>query len=69
MNILGTLKSDIQQLIKLKLEHKECLVKLIYISDISNNNKYRNDNMSEYMNKRILDLHYQILNLEEKLGL
>ena len=69
MNILGTLKSDIRQLIKLKLEHKECLVRLIYTSDISDNNKYRNDNMSEYMNKRILDLHYQILNLEEKLGL
>ena len=69
MNILGNLKSDIRQLIKLKLEHKEYLVRLIYTSDISDNNKYRNDNMSEYMNKRILDLHYQILNLEEKLGL
>lgn len=69
MNILGNLKSDIQHLIKLKLEHKEYLVRLIYISDISDDNKYKNDNMSEYMNKRILDLHYQILNLEEKLGL
>ena len=66
MNILGNLKLDIQQLINLKLEHKEYLVRLIYISDISDDNKYRNDNMSKYMNKRILDLHYQILNLEEK---
>ena len=69
MNILGNLKSDIQLLIKLKLEHKEYLTRLVYISDISDDNKYRNDNMAEYMNKRILDLHYQILNLEEKLEL
>lgn len=69
MNILGNLKSDIQDLIKLKLEHKECLVRLIYISDISDDNKYRNDTTVEYMNRRIYDLHYQISYLEEKLGL